>query len=151
VAASFILVAVHWPDLPDRIPLHFGFSGRANRWGNKAGIWFVPGVSAGFYLLMTLVSRNQALVNLPISVDREQPETRRLLAQFVNVLKAITAVVLFYISWGSVNTALGRMNGLGREFLPILIAATSIPIVVYLLRLKRQRDSLDRNRSNRDS
>src|ERR1700722_12459637 len=76
---SIGLVAVNWADLPDTIPTHFGASGRPNGWGGKGQLWALAAVNVGTYVLMTLASRYPRLVNLPFSIDRDDPQVQRLL------------------------------------------------------------------------
>ena len=96
-------------------------------------------MSAAVYILLTRAARDQRLVNLPFSVDRERPEVQQLLVRFMGVVKAVSTVALWYISWRSVASALGRADGLGRAFLPVMLAAIFIPVVFYLVKLRRYR------------
>ena len=139
VAATFAVVAVHWSQLPAQVPRHFGPLGQANSWGQKSGIWLIPVVSLVTYFALTFASTHQALVNLPLSVDRGKPEVRRIVFRLVNVLKAVLTTTFLYISWTSVNAALGAASGLGAAFLPVTLAATFVPLVLYIRKLSRYR------------
>jgi uncharacterized membrane protein len=128
-----------WGDLPAKVPQHFGPSGTPDGWGSKAGLAILPLISLVVYLGLTLASRYQQLINLPSSADRERPEVRQLLLTFVTVVKAEVTVLLFYITWATVETALGHANGLGRSLAlltPITIFGT---IALYLWKLKPYR------------
>lgn len=137
LAAIIAAVATHWNDLPNIVPKHFGASGKPNGWGGKNSLWILPGTAVGLYVLLTLAARYQQLINLPISVDRSRPEVRQIIFRFANVLKAAILIVLFYLSWASVNTALGKATGLGRQTLPIILVAVAVPLVYYVLKLRR--------------
>jgi uncharacterized membrane protein len=137
LAAIIAVVATHWNELPNIVPKHFGASGKPKGWGGKNNLWILPGTSVGLYLLLTLAARYQQLINLPISVDRSRPEVRQILFRFTNALKAVILIILFYLSRASINTALGKANGLGRRSLPIILVAIAVPLAYYLVKLRR--------------
>jgi uncharacterized membrane protein len=35
---------IAWPELGDKIPIHFNIHGEANSWGGKGSIWILPGI-----------------------------------------------------------------------------------------------------------
>jgi len=116
LVAVFINLVAHWSELPDRVPRHYGALGNPNAWGTKNGLWVLPVVAVGLYLLLTAASRYQRLINLPVRVDRDLPEVRKLLLTMAICMKAVIMLMFAYISWAGINTALGRAQGLGRMF-----------------------------------
>jgi len=45
-----------WRELPDKVPTHFNFEGKANGWSNKTTMLFMPGVfGVGIYALMLAI------------------------------------------------------------------------------------------------
>jgi hypothetical protein len=102
-------------------------------------MWFLPFTTAGMFLLLTACSYYPRLINLPISVDRESPEVRKLLLTMSLVLKASLLLTLGYINWAGINIALGRAQGLGTMFLPVFLAAAFGPIAFYTHKLRRYR------------
>ncbi len=90
------------------------------------------------YMVMTLASRYQRLINLPFKLQRNAPETKKLLLSMSIVLKMVVMLVFAYITRASVNTALARSEGgLGRLFLPISLLLISIPLILYSVKLRR--------------
>lgn len=130
-------VAYHWKVLPDQIPTHFGASGDPNGWGSKNMIWLLLGVTLVMAITLTLAEKNQRLINIPISVDRDSPEVRRLLRRMVIALKAVITVTFVWIVDLTMRTAMGEASGLGRAFLPVFLGATFTPVIYYLVKLKR--------------
>jgi uncharacterized membrane protein len=58
IAAMFVLAAITWPVVPDRIPVHWGFSGQPDRYGGKfEGLLLLPLISLGIYLFLLLLPR----------------------------------------------------------------------------------------------
>jgi len=46
ILLSVLIIVQFWAVLPDRIPIHFGFSGQPDAWGDKVMIWLLPAVAA---------------------------------------------------------------------------------------------------------
>ncbi len=132
LAAIIVTVAAHWTEIPARVPRHFGVSGVPDGWGNKNGILLLPLTAIGLYILMTITSRYQRLINVPMAIDRDAPEVQRLLQSMSITLKMVLLFVFVYIEWTQVNTALGRSSGLGKPFLPISLVAIFLPLGLYL-------------------
>lgn len=49
--AFLIIFFIKWPDLPDKVPVHFDLQGEVNRWGNKMEL---PGVAVFLYLMLSI-------------------------------------------------------------------------------------------------
>jgi hypothetical protein len=139
LVAIFINLAAHWPELPNRVPHHYGFAGNPNGWGGKNWMWVLPVTAAGIFILLTLSSYYPRLINLPVSVDRESPPVRKLLLTMSGVLKLTTLLILGYINWAGINIALGRARGISPIFLPVVLLVTFGPIVFYTKKLQRYR------------
>jgi uncharacterized membrane protein len=135
----FAIVAWNWPDLPERVPKHFNASGQPDSWGGKSFLWFLPGVSAGLYLLMTAAAHYPGLINLPIRVDRSLPEVRQILLSMTIVLKVVILMSFVYITQATIDAALGQGEGLGGFFLPVFLAVTLVPTAFYVIKLRRFR------------
>jgi uncharacterized membrane protein len=137
LGAMYGLAAGSWSGLPDVVPTHFGISGTPNSWGDKRSIWLVPAVGLFIYLLLTVSARYPRLVNLPFRVDRNAPEVQRIIFRLLASSKAATMLLLAYIVYGQVQSAMRQTNSLGIAFIPLFLIATIVPFAVYLKQLRR--------------
>jgi uncharacterized membrane protein len=56
IAAMFAVAAWAWPQVPDKIPIHWNIRGEVDGWGGRfTGLVLLPIVAAGMYLLMLLL------------------------------------------------------------------------------------------------
>jgi uncharacterized membrane protein len=140
LAAIIVTVATHWTEIPARVPRHFGVSGAPDGWGDKNGMLLLPFTAIGLYILMTVTSRYQRLINVPMAIDRDAPEVQRLLQSMSITLKMVVLFVFAYVEWAKVNTALGRSSGLGKQFLPISLIAVFLPLGLYLQKLRKHQE-----------
>ena len=58
LAAMFVLAFVTWPSAPDRVPVHWNWSGEVDRYGGRVeGLLALPLMATGVYLLLRLAPR----------------------------------------------------------------------------------------------
>jgi uncharacterized membrane protein len=108
--------AVAWPQLPERVPIHFGPSGAPNAWAAKS----IPAI---FTLPLTamMMGPGLALLGLLSAAERYAPDVTRAklraalpdLAAFMAILAIFSTALLAGISHGALRVALGRVTGLG--------------------------------------
>ena len=142
-----------WPRLPDRIPTHFGASGQADAWGEKAfGSWFmIPGIAvaltAGMGWFRGMIPRRPGWVNLPDRTSlADLPEVARrpVVEMFSGFLALIQTEVLFIfalVQLAIYRTAMGQESrGIMILVLITAIVASPFLMVVFFLRLQGAMD-----------
>jgi len=104
-----------YPRLPERVPVHFGLTGEADRWGGRWMILLIPLVSTA------LVSLDYWLFEYasPRSPKPIPPELRTPL----HLLLLELSVIFTYITWRMSEVAFGRARGIGGWFLPVALIA----------------------------
>ena len=135
LVSIFGIVWFNWKDLPARILRHFNSRGNPDGWGGKNGLLPLPLTALGIYSLLTMAFRYQNLINIPMTVDRDAPEVRSLLGVMSALLKTILLCMFLYLTGANVNTAMGRLNGLGRPFLPAWLASVFLTPGFYMFKL----------------
>ena len=132
-----VLLLDQWQQVPEKVPIHFSASGAANRWGSKDSLWLLPLLGGVVYLLLTFTAKNPYFMNVPIQIDRENPVVRSLLLRMSITLKAAILLTFLGIIWFSIDTALGKSEGLGAWFLPSTLVVICGPMIGFLVRLNR--------------
>ncbi|HVV45418.1 MAG TPA: DUF1648 domain-containing protein [Bryobacteraceae bacterium] len=137
VAAAAVEIATRWNGLPAKIPTHFGIDGQPNGWGGRNSLLVLLASTIVMFTLLTLAEKYQRVVNIPVKVDREAPEVKRLIRSLAIVIKAVLAAGFFWITHVTIGIAMGNPIAMGRVFLPVFLAAVFVPVVYYSLRLKK--------------
>ncbi len=103
ICLPLVYTASIYSGLPDTIPTHFGIDGKADKFGNKAEIWFITIllsiVSASAYLLISNLSKID-----PKRTANQSPEVFHKIAVVVVIfLCAINLVIVYATKTGSIS------------------------------------------------
>jgi hypothetical protein len=135
IAVCALQLVLAWDALPARVPIHFGVTGRPDRYGSKSVLLILPAVAVALTLLLTLVARFPQSFNYPVRVTPENAprlyRQGRLLLAWLNVL----VVWLFAaIEHQTVEIALGHAHAFSNGFVVLLVAvAVGVPFSIGVL------------------
>ncbi|RAJ95674.1 uncharacterized protein DUF1648 [Larkinella arboricola] len=98
IMSQLVLVFGYYSNLPERIPVHFGLDGRPDRWGGRANLLVVPGLSVFFLMLfwgMRQIPAEYYNQSAPLT-----PENRgRLVRNTHEMLAMLLFVVMVFMTW----------------------------------------------------
>lgn len=135
-----VMLAYYWSSLPERIPSHFGISGQPDAWNGKGLLLVLPSISAGLYIGLTILSRYPHIYNYAWPITPENAATQyRLARQMIIVFKTEIVWLFAYVIWQTIQTALGRAQGLGEAFLPIFLSTIFGTLILYLYKAYQAR------------
>lgn len=138
--AYIAYMVVVWPGLPDRIPIHFDGAGNPDGYGSKMTLLGLPLLSIGIYVLFNFLNRRPQTFNYPVPINEENAVQQYTMAkELMSLLKTGIIFTFYYITWRTVLTARGEAEGLGSWFMPVFLAVTILPAVVYYLRAVQSR------------
>jgi uncharacterized membrane protein len=112
IATAAALSAAVYPRLPDRMPVHWTFSGEADRFGTRIeGAWLVPAVMVAVWLVTRLLPR----------IDPRQANYAKMQSTYDFVVDAIlTAMLAMHVV--VLAAGLGHVVSM-RRFVPLLFGA----------------------------
>jgi uncharacterized membrane protein len=137
VVAAAAEIAMRWNTLPAKIPTHFWINGQANGWGGRNSLLVLLASTVVMFALLTAAEKYQRLVNIPVKVDREAPEVKRLIRSLTIAIKAVLSGGFFWITHVTLGMAMGERSAMGPVFLPVFLMAVFAPIVYYCVRLNK--------------
>ncbi|HEY2406752.1 MAG TPA: DUF1648 domain-containing protein [Polyangiaceae bacterium] len=139
VLASWLTVlAWTWNTIPSRVPMHFGVSGRADAWGDRATSLLLPAVGTVLYAVMSVLERFPHTYNYPVRVTEQNAATLYRLGRWLVLSTKLFLVCTFaFISYTSVCVARGEALGLSPWFLPALILPLFVVTGVFMYRMWR--------------
>jgi uncharacterized membrane protein len=135
ILLAVLLIVQFWAVLPDRIPIHFGYRGLADAWGDKVTIWLMPAVAAIIFAVLTAVSRYPHTFNYPVPITSENARRQYLLGRSLLVwLKAEICWLLAFVVRQQILVALGNAQRFSIELLLGLVVLIFGTVGVYFLK-----------------
>lgn len=125
-----VIIALYYPGLPDRIPIHFGIDGTPDGWGEKWVLLLLLGITVGMYALLrfiTTIGPDKYTYSTPLT-PQNRGKQFQLSRQLIFMINAGTMILFLIISWAIIQTAKGNWNGLGSWFWVVLVVLIFVPI-----------------------
>lgn len=140
VAAGILAIATTWSQLPQQVPSHFGLDGKANAYSDKMTLLLLPAISLLLVSLVLWIGGKPHLFNYPWKItDENAPRQYRAARVMMRLLGFIVAWVLAYLTFETVQSAIGASSGLNILFLIIslvLVFGTILTYIIVSLRLR---------------
>jgi len=133
-----IYIAITWSSLPALIPSHFGLSGQPDRFATRGVLWFILGISAVLYLLLTVVARFPRLFNLP--GPRTGPARAHAEVLGKDLIGWLRLEIVLTFAWliGSIlSIAHHRTHSLGASFTLVSLLVIVATTLYYLFRMNQ--------------
>ena len=139
----FILWIVYlvnaWGQLSDQVPSHFDGAGQVDRWGSKWELIILPIIAALLTAFMAFLEKHPEwhnYMNLNESNIEFQYKNSRLL---LNIMKNEIILFFAYISYRSIQVALGKAESLGIAFLPVFLISIFGTMIFFIVRSFRKK------------
>jgi uncharacterized membrane protein len=127
VVLTLCLAAIYYGRLPDTIPVHFNTTGDPDRFGHKTTLLVIPAISLFLFIGLRYLSNFPESFNYPVKITVENAETQYQMGlRILYVLNLTFTGIFAYMTFATIQTALGKWNGLGKGlfwFIIIGIAA----------------------------
>jgi uncharacterized membrane protein len=128
-----------WNDLPEKVPVHFDFSGKADRWGGKGSILTLPIIETILFVMLWILSKFPQLYNYPVKITEENAQSLYLEARRLIVVLNFEIVLFFSIgSWETAQTASQKAT-LGMWYIPLLLITIFGSLTVSIIRMIRMK------------
>jgi len=137
IIVNALILYYYWPALPDVIPTHFGISGEADGWGSKNTLFFLVGMGIFSYVLMTVLNFFPHTFNYTVEITEKNARAQYANARLMMNFMKVELVYLFaYITWGSVQAALGNASGLDMRIMIVAIIVITVSPLYFIWRMR---------------
>lgn len=122
-----------WPELPERLPIHFDLSGNPDRWGPRWELFVPMAISAVLGLGLEILSYFPQSYNYLTEITAENAQRQyRLAVRLLRSLNAIIQWLFAAVAWTILRAAQGLSHP-GMWLIPAFVAGTFVLLIVYLL------------------
>ena len=132
-AGTFLYLFFIFGRLPEQIPTHYNGAGVIDGYGSRYTIWVCPAAMVLMYLFIELVERHPAWWNTGVTVTKTN--AKRIYGIVKNLVVTMKLVLVLIFAYMSIWSSTGR--NLGAWFLPVSLAVTFVPVVIFLILLSR--------------
>lgn len=110
--------------LPEKIPTHFNFRGEPDAWGSRSAIWTMPILGVALFAILYFANKFPHTFNFPMKITEENaPKEYRKVTRTLRFLNVGIVFLFFYITWRTIQTALGNSEGLGNMLLIVVFCS----------------------------
>jgi uncharacterized membrane protein len=121
--AQLIYLRLRWSSLPEKIPMHFGITGKPDRWHGRWSLLLFAAISIGLYVTMTIVSGTfQQLMGRQSSDAGE--------ALFIAWLKTVMLLMFGFCVWTSIRVATGQAERMNVIAVILFVLAAMAPALL---------------------
>ncbi|MBL7872637.1 MAG: DUF1648 domain-containing protein [Cyclobacteriaceae bacterium] len=132
VLGIVVYTTLHYSTLPDTIPTHYGFSGKADGFGSKVTLLVLLGALIGMYILLLVVARIPHKFNYVVTLtESNAPRQYYIALQMIRILKLLGVIIFSYIILTTIQVAHGKAMSLGVWFIPLVLVLLVTTIIIY--------------------
>lgn len=127
-ALAALLTSLFWlksqvGNIPERIPVHFGITGKPDRWGSRWTLVFYVVLAVGLYVGMSIGGGTLDLIAGQIHTS---PKERFLFCY----VKVFMVLLFFYVYWITIQVARGKATRFNLMIPLGIAAATAVPAIL---------------------
>ncbi len=133
-------VVMSYVSLPEIVPTHFNANREVNGTGGKGSVWFLMAITtiltAGMYILTKYPNIHNYLVEITQENAAYLYKKSARLLRFVNLF---TLLLMSYVTYSVVATAMGKQIILGTAFTYIIIGFSVVMPIVLIIYLSKSK------------
>jgi uncharacterized membrane protein len=138
LAAAAIWLGVHWTEIPDRFPVHWGMNGQPDRWATRSFIGvFLPLLMGAFFCALLgffahAIPRWSCVIRVGGAAGESERYFRRTMVSIVVAAEYFMALVF---AWAGIQ-ALSAVRTGPPGIVPILVLSLSFTVVATFLLIR---------------
>lgn len=129
----------HYKTLPQTVPVHFDFDGKADHFGSKKYVFLMPCFLVGIYVLFVYAVRSPESANYPVEITPENEYAQFLIMKiFMRWLYLLIVLIFFnsqdYMFRYAVNESVKPRIPMTTAFLSIFVSLIAVFIFVGIFK-----------------
>lgn len=103
--------------LPEVIPSHFDINGEIDSFSNKKKIWLLPMIGLNLFFVISILNQYPHVFSYLQKITAENATRKyKMATRTLRVLKTCLAIIFAYLTYATIQIALGNQIGLGLGF-----------------------------------
>ncbi|MCC6816143.1 MAG: DUF1648 domain-containing protein [Saprospiraceae bacterium] len=134
----WILLLANYSTLPENIPTHFNYLGKADDYGAKGNLFILPVIGTVIVSGLTILNRYPHKFNYLVKItERNAIRQYTLATRLIRYLKLNISILFGFIFYKTIQISMENDTDLGMWFLVISLGTIFIPIIYFILVFKR--------------
>jgi len=143
--ASITLLILMWsyciikfPELQDTIATHFNAAGAPDDYGSKHTVWIVPIIATVMYIGLFILNKYPHIHNYMVNITEENAlKNYRFSTRLLRVVNFLCVLLMAYITYMIIESALGTKLKMGSWFIPLVISTSIILPIILIIYMKK--------------
>ena len=127
-------VIFNWSEIPDQIPIYFGFSGKPQSWGPKEFALLLPLLNLAILGMGIGIRKTPSLLNIPFKLEGEAKE--KAIAYSFEMLALVNVKIGVLFSYLTYIMIMPNTVPLGPMFVPSIVLVFFLVVGYYLMKIK---------------
>jgi len=124
------IILRNWKNFPDRVPIHFGLTGKPDNYGSKYFMFLYPVMCLFFFILYTFIIKIDTTMTGNSAVDFKKLSD----IYTMDIVKTTVILTFSVLSYYVTDLIINKKENLGKALIIILISVVSImAISSYLI------------------
>jgi uncharacterized membrane protein len=136
----FVYVLFIFPDLPERVPMHFNIKGIVDSWGHKGFIWVLPIIGMAVWSALTVMEKAPQHFDYLVAITEENAARQyKNAVSLISVLKTEIMAYFVFTTWQMSKIAIGELAAKSVWDVPffLIVIFGTLGIFIYrMLKLK---------------
>lgn len=134
-------VVISYTSLPEIIPTHFNGKGAVDGTGGKASIWLLLAITTVISVGIHILTKYPHVHNHMVEITEENAaHNYKMSCRLLRIVNLLTLLLMAYITFAVVRSALGENALIGETFTYIMIVFSVVmPIVLVLCLVKNKK------------
>ena len=139
LTAMLLHLIISWPNLPERIPTHFGFSGQPDAWGGKGSLLAIPIIVTVMYILLGLLRKIPHYYNYAVTITEKNAQAQYSIGvSLITWLRTEICWIFLLILRASIRVGQGKTTGIGVVTL-LFIVVIFATLFYFIYRMIKQK------------
>jgi uncharacterized membrane protein len=124
--------------LPETIATHFNAAGEPDGFGSKQTIWIIPILSTVLYSGLFILNQFPHIHNYMVNITEENAlKNYRFSTRLLRVVNFLCVLLMAYITYMIIESALGAKLKMGSWFFPVVICTSIILPIILIIYIKK--------------
>ncbi|MEL3971400.1 DUF1648 domain-containing protein [Rossellomorea oryzaecorticis] len=132
----FVYILFIFPDLPDRVPIHFNINGMVDSWGYKGFIWVLPVIGIAVWGALTIMEKAPQHFDYLVTITEENAARQyKNAVMLISVLKTEIMAYFVFTTWQINNIAIGKMSAKSVWDVPLFLTVIFGTLGIFMYRM----------------